>query len=104
MEYASSYSGANRRGDAAASAGIAVANDPLVPNVDGRKESRALADRYTPKDFPADILERSNQRLRVFDLVIFIFAALTGCGFGYVFLRIFAPSFLEQLGLFGFGS
>jgi hypothetical protein len=49
-------------------------------------------------------VERNNQRLRMLDLLILAFAALTGVGFGYVFLKIFAPSFLEKLTLFGIGS
>jgi serine/threonine protein kinase len=101
MDYEQSYPSARRDSDARS---IAVPNDPLAPSADSRREARSLSGRYSPKEFPVDILERSNQRLRMFDVVIFLFAALTGCGFGYVFLRIFAPSFLEQIGLFGFGS
>jgi hypothetical protein len=46
-------------------------------------------------------MEQSNQRLRRLDFLIFIFAALSGVGFGYIFLKFFAPSFLEKLTLFG---
>lgn len=76
-------------------------SDPLVPHGVKRTEARV---QRTSQEFPANVLERSNQRLRMLDLLILVFAALSGVGFGYVFLRIFAPSFLEKLSLFGIGS
>jgi serine/threonine protein kinase len=59
------------------------------------------AQRYVAKELPTGFVERSQQKLRVLDLMILLFAALSGIGFGYIFLRIFAPSFLERLTLFG---
>lgn len=54
-------------------------------------------------DFTSDLVARSNRRLWTLDLVILVFAALSGIGAGYLFLRIFAPSFLERLGFMGLG-
>ncbi len=82
-----------------------TASDPLVPHGVARAESRAQrSSRGATHEFPSNIVERNNQRLRMLDLLILAFAALTGVGFGYVFLKIFAPSFLEKLTLFGIGS
>jgi hypothetical protein len=53
---------------------------------------------------PSGLIERSNRRMRVLDFTIMIFAALSGIGAGYLFLRLFAPSFLDKLTLLGFGS
>lgn len=79
--------------------------DPLVPHRGMRSEQRSLrAGRAHSSEFPTGILERSNQRMRLLDLLILVFAACSGVGFGYIFLRIFAPSFLEKLTLFGIGS
>jgi serine/threonine protein kinase len=84
---------------------IRPATDPLVPHGVARVDSRApRAARSNASDFPSNILERSNQRLRMLDLLILGFAALSGVGFGYIFLRVFAPSFLEKLSVFGIGS
>jgi serine/threonine protein kinase len=55
-------------------------------------------------EFPTDLLESSHRRLRILDSMILIFAALSGIGVGYLFLRLFAPAFLEKLSLLGFGS
>jgi serine/threonine protein kinase len=55
-------------------------------------------------DFSVDLLKRSKQRLRILDGMILLFAALSGIGAGYLFLRVFAPSFLEKLNLLGLGS
>jgi serine/threonine-protein kinase len=41
---------------------------------------------------------------RTLDLTIMVFAALSGIGVGYLFLKIFAPSFLDKLTLLSFGS
>jgi serine/threonine protein kinase len=54
-------------------------------------------------DFASDLLERGERRLWVLDVMIVLFAALSGIGAGYLFLRFFAPSFLEKLHVFGFG-
>jgi hypothetical protein len=42
--------------------------------------------------------------MKIVDLAIMVFAALSGIGAGYLFLRVFAPSFLDKLKLLGFGS
>jgi serine/threonine protein kinase len=55
-------------------------------------------------DFSSKLLGPSGQRLRGLDVMILLFAALSGIGVGYLFLRLFAPSFLEKLSVFGFGS
>jgi serine/threonine protein kinase len=55
-------------------------------------------------DFASDLLARGEQRLKMLDVMILLFAALSGIGAGYLFLRLFAPSFLEKLRVFGFGS
>jgi serine/threonine protein kinase len=84
---------------------IRTSSDPLVPYGAARTESRLQrAPRGGSREFPSNIVERNNQRLKLLDLLILAFAALTGVGFGYVFLKIFAPSFLEKLSLFGIGS
>lgn len=57
---------------------------------------------YVASEFPTDLVEESNQRLRWLDRIILIVAALVGIGTGYVFLRIFAPEFLERFKLLGF--
>ena len=46
----------------------------------------------------------NNRRLWLLDILTLLFAACSGVGFGYVFLRIFAPSFLDKITIFGFGS
>ncbi len=82
-----------------------TAADPLVPQGIARGESRAQRQQgANAHQFPSDILARNNQRLKMLDLLILALAALSGVGFGYVFLRLFAPSFLEKLSLFGIGS
>lgn len=55
-------------------------------------------------EFSINILESSHRRIRILDTMILIFAALSGIGIGYLFLRVFAPAFLEKLSLLGFGS
>lgn len=52
-------------------------------------------------DLPPHFLDASNHRLRVLDLLTFVFAAFIGIGCGVVFLRLFAPSLLEKLSYFG---
>jgi serine/threonine protein kinase len=52
----------------------------------------------------SDLIERSHRRMKIVDLAIMVFAALSGIGAGYLFLRVFAPSFLDKLKLLGFGS
>jgi serine/threonine protein kinase len=59
---------------------------------------------YSTNHMPSGLIERSNRRMRVLDFTIMIFAALSGIGAGYLFLRLFAPSFLDKLTLLGFGS
>jgi serine/threonine protein kinase len=59
---------------------------------------------YESVSFPTDLFARSERRLRVLNAMILIFAALSGIGVGYLFLRLFAPSFLDRLSVFGFGS
>jgi serine/threonine protein kinase len=68
----------------------------------GRGRGRGLE--LDTGEFPVDLLERSNQRLRILDGMILVFAALSGIGVGYLFLRLFAPAFLEKISLVGFGS
>jgi serine/threonine protein kinase len=81
---------------------IRTTSDPLVPYGASRAESRLQrASRNGSREFPSNIVERNNQRLKMLDLLILAFAALTGVGFGYVFLKIFAPSFLEKISVFG---
>jgi serine/threonine protein kinase len=77
------------------------AHDPLVSRGDSRTSLRSVRGARPPQDFPSNIMEQSNQRLRRLDFLIFIFAALSGVGFGYIFLKLFAPSFLEKLTFFG---
>jgi serine/threonine protein kinase len=55
-------------------------------------------------DFASDILQHKERRLQMLDIMILLFAALSGVGVGYLFLRLFAPTFLEKLSVFGFGS
>lgn len=59
---------------------------------------------YEHAGFPSDLMERSRRRLRILDGMILLFAALSGIGAGYLFLRVFAPSVLERLNLLGLGS
>lgn len=68
-----------------------------------RGESQGLKG-YSSNHIPSGLIERSNRRMRVLDFTITIFAALSGIGAGYLFLRLFAPSFLDKLTLLGFGS
>jgi hypothetical protein len=68
-----------------------------------RGDSRGLKG-YSSNHMPSGLIERTNRRMRVLDFTIMIFAALSGIGAGYLFLRLFAPSFLDKLTLLGFGS
>lgn len=58
---------------------------------------------YVATEFPVNLVEQSNQRLRLLDMLTLILAALVGVGCGFVLLRIFAPSVLERLKLIGIG-
>jgi serine/threonine protein kinase len=79
--------------------------DPMVPRAAPRSELRIQrGQRYISREFPMEIVERGQRRQRVLDFFILLFAALSGVGFGYIFLKLFAPSFLEQLSIFGFGT
>jgi serine/threonine protein kinase len=79
--------------------------DPLVSTAESWTQPRAVrGQRFPQHEFPSNIMEQSNQRIRRLDFLIFVFAALSGVGFGYVFLKLFAPTFLERLTLFGGGS
>lgn len=73
--------------------------DPMVTH---RESMRAhfreqYGNRAPVEEFPADLLQRSSQRLLLLDAIVFMVAAVSGIGIGYVFLKIFAPSFLEKL-------
>lgn len=59
---------------------------------------------YEAVSFPTDLFERSERRMRILNMMILICAALSGIGVGYLFLRLFAPSFLDKLSILGFGS
>ncbi len=86
-------------------AGVREAIDPLVPQSSSRSELRLQrGQRYVTHEFPMEIVERSQRHLRLLDFLILVFAALSGVGVGYVFLKFFAPSFLERLSVFGFGA
>jgi serine/threonine protein kinase len=83
-------------------AAIHSSPDPLVSNGPVRYEPRnQRARRASTQEFPAGLVERNNRRMRLLDMAILGVAALCGVAFGYVFLRFFAPSFLQQLNLLG---
>jgi serine/threonine protein kinase len=96
---AASGVGSATRQDPYVDNGITASREPLVAGGRLQRDQR-----YVPQDFPSSIVEKSNQRLKRLDSLIFIFAALSGVGFGYVFLRLFAPAFLEKLSFLGGGS
>jgi serine/threonine protein kinase len=79
--------------------------EPPIRGPEGYHERSGFRDRHsrglTSAEFPADLLEASNRRLRVLDMLTLFIAVCLGVGFGFVFLRIFSPSFLEKLNLFG---
>lgn len=82
-----------------------AAVDPLVPHASTRSDLRLQrGQRYGTREFPMEIVERSQRHLRLLDFLILVFAAMSGVGVGYVFLKIFAPSFLERLSVLGFGA
>jgi len=86
-------------------AAVHAAPDPLVASGTVRFEPRtSRARRDATQEFPSGLVERSNRRMHLLDMVILGVAALSGVAFGYVFLRFFAPSFLEKLSLLGIGT
>jgi serine/threonine-protein kinase len=52
----------------------------------------------------ADSSSVDDGRSPALDMLILFFAALSGVGVGYLFLRLIAPSFLAKIGVFGLGS
>jgi serine/threonine protein kinase len=79
-------------------------SEPFVGASEGprmRGDFRERHARDRAGDLPPHFLEASNHRLRVLDLLTFVFAAFVGIGCGFVFLRLFAPSLLEKLSYFG---
>lgn len=72
---------------------------------EGYHERSGFRERHTrgqtTADFPVDLLEASNRRLRVLDMLTLLIAVCMGVGFGFVFLKIFSPSFFEKLNFFG---
>lgn len=79
--------------------------EPHIRGPEGYNERSGFRGRYTrgqsAMDFPVDLLEASNRRLRVLDMLTLLIAVVLGVGFGFVFLKMFSPSFLEKLNLFG---
>lgn len=59
--------------------------------------SGSAARSYRSGSIPTDLIKRGQARLKVLDLFIMLFAALSGVGCGYIFLKLFAPSFLDRL-------
>ncbi len=98
VEYALSGS------DAAESSKAAQAQTP-IRGPEGYNERSGFRDRHTrghtTTEFPVDLLEASNRRLRVLDMLTLLIAVCFGVAFGFVFLKIFSPSFLDKLSLFG---
>ena len=63
-----------------------------------RSEFRDRHSRYQGSaEFPVNILHESHQRLRILDVLTMALAAVIGMACGLIFLKIFAPSFLEKL-------
>jgi hypothetical protein len=91
------------RGDVARSGVVASYTGVTARDRALRRRAQQLEDGEVI-DFASDLLERSERRLRILDVMILVFAALSGVGVGYLFLRLFAPSFLEKLTIFGFVS
>ena len=88
-------------------AGVAL-DDAVDPMVQYRESMRAhFREQYSGRDsigeFPTDLLERSSRRPLMLDGIIFVLAAVSGIGFGYLFLRLFAPSFLDKFSGLGIG-
>jgi serine/threonine protein kinase len=83
-------------------------DDAVDPMVQYRESMRAhFREQYSGRDsvgeFPTDLLERSSRRLLMLDGIIFAVAAVSGIGIGYLFLRLFAPSFLDKFSGLGIG-
>jgi serine/threonine protein kinase len=79
-------------------------SEPFVGTSEASRMRIDFRDRHArgqADDFPVHILEESNHRLRVLDLFTFVFAAFVGVGCGFLFLRVFAPSLLDKLSVFG---
>jgi serine/threonine protein kinase len=80
-------------------------SQPPIRGPEGYHERSGFRDRHTRShtstEFPVDLLEASNRRLRVLDMLTLLIAVFLGVAFGLVFLKIFSPSFLEKLNLFG---
>jgi serine/threonine protein kinase len=72
---------------------------------EGYNERSGFRDRHTrgqtTTEFPVDLLEASNRRLRMLDMLTLLVAVCLGVAFGFVFLKIFSPSFLDKISLFG---
>jgi serine/threonine protein kinase len=79
--------------------------EPPIRGPEGYHERSGFRDRHarshTSTEFPVDLLEASNRRLRVLDMLTLLIAVCFGVAFGFVFLKIFSPSFLEKFNLFG---
>jgi len=107
LDPSSRFGHARRSGGAAASSAGALQSSALSNRSDGLVAGRSATKptrRLTGGAFPVDLLARSERRLRILDGMILVFAALSGIGAGYLFLRVFAPSFLEKLNVLGLGS
>lgn len=91
------YTGRRKVGEVAGGAPSYVDEGPLgAVSVRGATfESTHFADRTA---------KSSERRARVLNMLIVVFAALSGVGLGYVFLHLFAPAFLEKLSLISLGS
>lgn len=73
--------------------------DPMITH---RESLRAhfrqqYSHRAPTEEFPTDLVQRSSRRLLVLDAVVFMFAAVSGIGVGYIFLKLFAPAFLDRI-------
>ncbi len=79
--------------------------EPVIRGPEGYHERSGFRGRHTrgqsAMDFPVGLLEASNRRLRVLDMLTLFIAVLLGVGFGFVFLKMFSPSLLDKLNLFG---
>jgi serine/threonine protein kinase len=82
-----------------------TAPQPPIRGPEGYHERSGFRDRHTrgqtSADFPVDLLEANNRRLRVLDMLTLLIAVFMGIGFGFVFLKLFTPAFFEKLNLFG---
>jgi serine/threonine protein kinase len=80
-------------------------SEPQIGGPEGYHERSGFRNRHTKghmsAEFPVDLLEASNRRLRVLDMLTLLIAVFFGVAFGFVFLKIFSPAFLEKLQLFG---